>query len=271
MPSADVLTRPSRGPDQVLTYGSRTDHLADLRFARGPAAAIAMPLVLFIHGGFWRAAYDRQHTGPLTDALADHGFAVCTPEFRRTGQAGGGWPGTFDDIALAVSVLPALVTSVSDGRVDTSRLVLAGHSAGGHLALWAAAGLVGPEPSAEVISLAGVCDLTACYRQGLDGDAAGALIGGGPETFPDRYAAADPMSRVPLGARMTLVHGTSDRRVPWEYSRDFAAKAQAAGDQADLELLSGCGHFELIDPLSVAWPVVLAGFRSAADRLRETS
>jgi hypothetical protein len=185
MPSADVLTRPSRGPDQVFTYGSQTDQLADLRFARGSSSPAIPPAVI--------------------------------------GRSG------------------------------------------------AAAGLAGLEPRAEVISLAGVCDLTACYRQGLDGDAAGALIGGGPEKFPDRYAAADPMSRVPIGVRVTLVHGTSDQRVPWDYSRDFAAKDQAAGDQADLELLSGCGHFELIDPLSAAWPVVLAAFQSAADRLSETS
>jgi acetyl esterase/lipase len=324
MPAADVLTRPSRGPDLVLTYGPEADHVADVRFGR-TGRPDAQPLIVFLHGGFWRSAYDRAHTGPLAAALADAGFTVCTPEFRRTGQPGGGWPGTFDDVSLAVRVLPALVAQHSDGRVDADRVILSGHSAGGQLSIWAARacrpagvdalgdsgrGDGGPgagsrgagmrdagmrdegmrdagmrdeampgagsrgegapaagKPRLEVVSLAGVCDLAACYRQGLDDDAAGALMGGGPDAFPDRYAAADPMSLVPLGVRMTLLHGTKDQRVPWEYSRDLAANAQAAGDQAELRLLPDRDHFALIDPLSAAWPVVAGAFGAAADRL----
>ncbi|HEU5419556.1 MAG TPA: alpha/beta hydrolase [Streptosporangiaceae bacterium] len=234
------------------------------------------PLVIFLHGGFWRSAYDRTHVGPLSEALAAAGFAVCAPEYRRTGQPGGGWPGTFDDVAAAVDALPEIAAQASGGVADASRVVLAGHSAGGHLALWAAsrdrlsasAPWRARPPSrpavAGVVSLAGVCDLAACYRLGLDGDAAGDLMGGGPERFPDRYRAADPMSLVPAAAPAWLVHGTVDNRVPDSQSREYTDRAAAAGGQVHVEVLPGCGHFELIDPLSAVWPAVLGAFRAAA-------
>lgn len=273
MQGADVLSRPSRPPDFVLSYGEGNERVADLRRPSGQPGSRAetiggpRPLVLFLHGGFWRAAYDRAHAGPLAEALAANGFVVCTPEYRRVGQPGGGWPGTFDDVADAVRILPGAVTQATGGLIDPGRVVVAGHSAGGHLALWVAA-QTGAERTVTsqlaVVSLAGVCDLAATYRQNLDNGAAAALIGGGPELFPGRYAAADPMNLVPIGAGLTLLHGSSDNRVPWQQSRDFAAKALAAGDQADFRLLEGRDHFALIDPLSAAWPAVLAAFRSAA-------
>jgi acetyl esterase/lipase len=239
--------------------------------------------VIFLHGGFWRSSYDRAHAGPLSEALAAAGFAVCAPEYRRTGQPEGGWPGTFDDVAAAVDTLPQLAAQVSCGMADPDRVVLAGHSAGGHLALWAAsrgrlpadapwhASWHAPQPGAAglgagvgVVSLAGVCDLAACYRLGLGSGAAAALMGGGPVQFPDRYRVADPLTLVPAGAPAWLVHGTADDRVPDSLSRDYAAAAVAAGGQAHVELLPGCGHFEVIDPLSAAWPGVLDAFRAAA-------
>jgi acetyl esterase/lipase len=265
MHQSDVLSRPSRRPDQTLSYGSLAGHIADLWLPSATAGSAA-PLVLFVHGGFWRAAYDRRHVGPLAEALAASGFAVCAPEYRRTGQQGGGWPGTFDDIRSAVAALPAGVALAADGRVDVARLILAGHSAGGHLALWAASrlgGLAGPAARA-VVSLAGVCDLADCYRRNLDRGAAGDLMGGGPDQVPERYAAADPSRAVPVGIPVGLVHGTSDDRVPWQQSRDYGQRASAAGDQVRCMLLPGIGHFELIDPLSTAWPAVLAEFHAAA-------
>lgn len=279
MPPADVLSRPSRRPDLVLSYGLGRDAVADVRIpAAGPevksSSAGPLPLVLFLHGGFWRAAYDRTHAGPLAEALADDGFVVCTPEFRKVGQAGGGWPGTFEDVATAVTVLPGLVAKGASGLADCSRLIIAGHSAGGHLALWAAAQLGAAaqqsQPGLEVISLAGVCDLAACYREGLGSNAAADLMGGGPDLFPGRYAAADPMNLTPLGAAISLVHGTADDRVPYAQSQEFGAKAQAAGDAVTCAVLPGCGHFEVIDPLSSAWPIVLHAFRAAASRLGRT-
>ncbi len=285
----DVLTRPAPPPDHVLRYGPGPAHVVDVRLPPGLGlrdAARPPVLVLLLHGGFWRAAYDRTHLGPLSAALAAENFVVCTPEFRRTGQPGGGWPGTFDDVAAAVDRLPGLVRSVLPGAAGPGRVILAGHSAGGHLALWSAgrhrlgadspwhgvpgrAGADGVSGSsgadvAGVVALAPVSDLAACYRAGLDDDAAGALLGGGPEEQPDRYAAADPARLVPLGVPVRIVHDTADDRVPFAMSRSFAELARTAGDVVELDVLAGGGHFGVIDPLSGAWPVVLAAFRAVA-------
>jgi acetyl esterase/lipase len=262
MQSADVLSRPARPPDLTLTYG-RPDLLADLFLppaGHGPAAA---PLIVFVHGGFWRSAYDRKHAGPLAEALAAAGFAVCVPEYRRVGQDGGGWPGTFDDIRAAAERLPGLAAGAVAGRIGDASPVLAGHSAGGHLALWVAG-----QPAAAgvmaVVSLAGVCDLAACYRDGLGQGAAAALMGGGPDQFPERYQHADPRAALPVAAGVVLIHGQRDDRVPWRQSADYAAAASAAGAEPRCVLLPEADHFDLIDPLSAAWPAVLAGFRTAA-------
>lgn len=252
----EVLTRPAPPPDLTVRYGDHPDHVADVRL---PAGVGAVPLVLFLHGGFWRAAYDRQHTGPLAAALADPGarpaVAVASIEFRRTGQPGGGWPGTFDDVASAVRTVPALVAAAAPGRVDGSRTVLAGHSAGGHLALWAAREA---RTIRGVLALAPVCDLTAAYARDLDDGAVATLLGGGPAEQPDRYAAADPMARLPLGVPMTIVHGEQDRQVPVSLARDYAAAARAAGDRVTLVTPPEAEHFGLIDPQSPVWPEVVA-------------
>jgi len=264
MQPADVLSRPARPPDLTLRYGLE-DQAADLWLppddTKGPA-----PLILFLHGGFWRAAYDRTHAGPLAEALSAAGLAVCLPEYRRVGQPGGGWPGTFDDVLAAVRELPALVSLAVAGRVSTDRMVLAGHSAGGHLALWAAARSAGPTRpyGLTVISLAGVCDLAGCHRLGLGQGAAGELMGGGPEQFPDRYLAADPMAAIPPPARVVLIHGLADDRVPWQQSGSYATAATAAGGEARCVLLPDAGHFDVIDPLTPVWPAVQAEFLSAS-------
>lgn len=273
-----MLTRPAPAPDQVIRYGPDPDQVADLRLpplwgVPGAASRGGAVLVLLLHGGFWRAAFDRTHTGPMAAALAAESFVVCTPEFRRVGQAGGGWPGTFDDVAAAVDLLPGLVTSAVPGAPRNWRVVLAGHSAGGHLALWSAGRpLLAPGNPwraeagrvAGVVALAPVSDLAACSRQGLGDHAADHLLGGGPEQQPERYAAADPARMIPLGVRLRVVHGSDDDRVPCAMSRRFTGQARAAGDDAALTELPGTGHFEVIDPLSPAWPAVLDAFRSVA-------
>src|SRR5258706_6241788 len=162
--------------------------------SRGGTGA-RVPFTIFLHGGFWRAEYGREHAGPLAEALAAAGFVVCAPEYRRTGQAGGGWPGTFDDVAAAVDRLPGLVAESTDGLVaaDPADVVLAGHSAGGHLALWAASRHRLPPGSRwhagrsgwrGVIALAAVSDLAGSYRKALGRRAPGAMMGGGPRAFP---------------------------------------------------------------------------------------
>jgi acetyl esterase/lipase len=252
--------------------------------------------VLFFHGGFWQAAYDRTHTGTLAAALAAAGFVACTPEYRRIGQPGGGWPGMFDDVAAAVDKLPGLIAEAAgslDARsaghlearragilesgpgepdwVAPERVLLAGHSAGGHLAMWSAgrhrlpAGSRWHAPApvcSGVVALAPVSDLTACHALGLENHVVDRLIGGGPDRYPERYDVADPARLIPLGRPMRIVHGDEDDRVPHEMSRDYTARAVQAGDLVVLDELPGCGHFELIDPLSTAWPTVLAAFQA---------
>lgn len=188
------------------------------------------PTVVVIHGGFWRARYTAPLMDPMCDALAALGFAVWNIEYRRVG-AGGGYPETLDDVAAAC-------------RAASDPVLAIGHSAGGHLALWAAAeGLV---PAA--ISLAGVCDLAGAARNGVGNGAVLDLMGGGPDELPDDYARADPLQRLPFAAEVTLVHGVNDDIVPLEQSRTFAA---ASGCQ--LVELPATGHFEVIDPRSEAW------------------
>ena len=270
-PPDDVLTRPAPPPDHAIRYGTSPEHVADVRLP--PATSRPAPLVIFLHGGFWRAAYDRSHTGPMAAALAAAGYAVCVPEFRRTGQAGGGWPGTFEDVAAAVDRSPALVRKAAGpGVVADEPALLAGHSAGGHLALWAAGRhLLGPDSgwhtdsrARGVVVLAGVSGLADCYDQRLGNGAAADLMGGGPARFPQRYRVADPAGLLPLGCPVRLVHGSLDDVVPAAMSHHYAAIGRAAGDDTAATEVSGASHVDLIDPLSPAWPDVMAAFEALA-------
>jgi acetyl esterase/lipase len=270
-PPDDVLTRPAPPPDLVIRYGARPEHIADVRLPprRPGAMAPPAPLVIFLHGGFWRARYDRTHTGPMATSLAAAGYAVCVPEFRRTGQPGGGWPGTFEDVAAGVDRSLALVREAagSDVVADGPAL-LAGHSAGGHLALWAAGRhRLGPDSAwrsapmaGGVVVLAGVSGLADCYDQGLGDGAAAALMGGGPGQFPQRYRDADPAVLLPLGCPVRLVHGSLDDVVPAAMSHDYAAIGRGAGDDNTVTEVPGASHLDLIDPLSPAWSQVMAAF-----------
>ncbi len=206
-------------------------------------------MVLVIHGGFWRARYSLEHIGHLCDALTRKGFATWSIEYRRIGDRGGGWPGTFDDMLRALDHLSTLPPRFP---LDLSQTVALGHSAGGHLALWL--GAERPAALRAVISLAGVATLRHAWALGLSDGAVAELLGGTPDEVPERYAAASPIERLPLGVQQVLLHGTDDRLVPIEISRRYHDAALAAGDAARLLPLPRIGHFELIDPYSPAWP-----------------
>jgi acetyl esterase/lipase len=167
------MTRSAAEPDLVLRYGD-AEHIIDVRLpaAPDPAATGPAPTVVILHGGFWRAPFDRVHTRPMADALTKAGFVTVTPEYRRTGQAGGGWPGTLEDVGAALDALPSLLAAATPGRADLSRVVLTGHSAGGQLALWAASRRA-PEALrvSGVVALAPVADLVTADRIDLDDDA----------------------------------------------------------------------------------------------------
>jgi acetyl esterase/lipase len=270
--SRDVLSRAAHPPDRTLSYGPLPEHVVDLRLPAGDEPA---PLVMVVHGGFWGAEWDRAHTGPQSEGLADAGNVVATVEYRRAGMDGGGWPGTFDDLAMVADVVPGVVAAET-GRVATPSAgpVVVGHSAGGHLALWLASRHRLPEsspwhrstatPLAGVVSLAGMGDLVEAEERGLGDHAAAALLGGAPGEQPGRYAVTSPVRWLPLGVRSVLVHGAADPVVPVACSRTYARKATDAGDDVELVELDGVGHFELIDPLSTAWPTVLAAVRRCA-------
>jgi acetyl esterase/lipase len=227
-----------------LTYGDHPDQVVDLW--RPPGTPIA--LLVFVHGGFWRAAFDRTHAVPLARDLAGRGYLVALIEYRRVGQPGGGWPGTLDDVEAAVGA------AIEAGR-ESGPVILAGHSAGGHLALWCAT----RHAVSGVLALAPVADLESGYRLNLGSGAVGAFLGGSPDEVPERYAAADPMRNVPLGVPTVLVHGDLDDRVPVAISRRYHQAARTAGDQVILRELPGLGHFEPIEPDSAAWPAVIEG------------
>ncbi|WBB73753.1 alpha/beta hydrolase [Micromonospora sp. WMMD1128] len=260
MPSdpRDVLTRPAPPPDATVAYGDHPDQCADLRRPAGDGPA--RPLVVVVHGGFWRAEYDRAHTGPMATALAALGHPVAQLEYRRTGPPGGGWPNTLADVRAGVAALPGLAAAALPGRVAPVPPILVGHSAGGHLALYVAAHA--PDTVGGVLALAPIADLAEAYRLDLDGGAVAALLGGGPADVPDRYAATDPSALVPIPARTVVMHGSLDQQVPVSTSRSWVAADQAAGGTAILVELAECEHFGLIAPDSVAWPRVVEALRS---------
>ena len=227
-----------------------------------PAGDGPWPVVALLHGGFWRARRTLELMWPLAADLAGQGLAAWNLEYRRVGQPGGGWPGTCEDVAAGLDHLAGLA-----GRapLDLDRLVVAGHSAGGHLALWSAAraglppGAPGAAPQVTpwlAVSLAGVCDLHAGAADGIGEDAVAGFLGATPDQDPERYRLASPRARLPLGVRQLLVHGDADSRVPVEQSRAYAAAAAAAGDPVELVELAGVDHMAVIDPASPAWAEV---------------
>jgi acetyl esterase/lipase len=193
-------------------------------------------LVAVVHGGFWRSRVDASSIAPLAAALAAAGHRVWNLEYPRVGEAGGGWPGTAAAVADALDALAAAAA----GRP----VAVLGHSAGGHLALWASRG----RPVAAVLALAPVCDLPAAQRQGLGEGAVEEFIGAPPEAAAAAYLEASPGARLPLGVPALLVHGDADQRVPISQSRTYAEAARAAGEEVELLELLGVDHMALIEP-----------------------
>lgn len=264
-----ALSHPSVAPDVTVAYGDDPDQLVDFYVPRaegGPA-----PVVVVLHGGAWRAPYDRRHISPFAAFLAGKGFAVASVEYRRgAGEPGDGdpvagrWPDTFDDVAAAMDALPALVREHVP-RADPRRVVLTGHSAGGHLALWAAARHVlpagspwrtdGPALLRGVVALAPIADFEVADKLGVCGGAARQLLGG-DDHFAERRPHADPGLLLPTGIATTLVQGRTDVVVPQAVAESYARAAAKAGEVVGVTLLEDVGHFPLIDPVADACAVV---------------
>ncbi len=267
-----ALTRRPVAPDATAAYGDDPDQLIDFYAPRGPGGPGGpAPVVVVLHGGAWRGPYDRRHISPFAAFLAGRGFAVASVEYRRgPGERGGGdavagrWPDTLDDVAAALDALDELVRAHLPGA-DPRRTVLTGHSAGGHLALWAAARHLlpadapwrtdGPAPLRGVVALAPIADLAVADELGVCDGAARQLLGGS-EHFAERRPYADPALLLPTGIATTLVQGRTDTDVPQAVAESYADAAAKAGEVVGLTLLEDVGHFPLIDPAADACAVV---------------
>ncbi len=244
--SDEILGLAPPPADQRIRYGRDPQHFADLRF---PSDRSPAPVAMNIHGGFWRAGYDLAHAGHLCAVLAAKGIATFNIEYRRVGDAGGGWPGTFDDIK---SAFRCLRKHAAELNLDAGRILVMGHSAGGQLALCLAA----HEPAITgVISLAGVLDLKRACELHLSNGAVVGYMGGRPEQVPDRYLEASPIE-LPVSASQVLIHGTADDSVPVEFSRNYVARKQERGEQVEYKEIAGADHFDPIDPRSGPWKIV---------------
>lgn len=267
---SEVERMPLPEPGQKITYGSAPQQFGELRL---PPGAGPFPVAVILHGGCWLREFDYVYMTRLAARLTQTlGLATWTPEFRRIGDPGGGWPGTLLDAASATDHLRELARQ---HPLDLQRVLGIGHSAGGHLALWLAARprlppdseLYRPDPLPlrGVIGLAAIGDLLA-YRVGERGSCNSAvdeLVGGPPTRFPRRYSQASPMQRLPLGVPQWLVQGGLDPIVPAGSTQAYATAAKKAGDRVEVLLQAGAGHFDPAVPDSLSWPAVEAAVKAA--------
>jgi acetyl esterase/lipase len=246
--SEDILSRQPPRPDLRLIYGSDPNQFMDIRAPASEHKPSA--LVINIHGGFWRAKYNLDHAGHLCAALTAKGLATANLEYRRVGNEGGAWPGTFSDVRSAYQYL---IQNAEKYDFDTRKVAVMGHSAGAQLALCLAAH---ESQVRAVISLAGVVDLKRTYELHLSHDAVVEFLRGTPGEVPEHYREADPMQLSIAKASQWLIHGASDDTVPPAFSRDYVARKQSAREDVHLVEIAGADHFDLIDPRSSAWKQV---------------
>jgi acetyl esterase/lipase len=237
-----------------IAYGDAPEQFGDL-WSPDDGRSEPRPVVVLVHGGFWRARYALDLMDPLAADLAGRGFVVWNIEYRRVGQEGGGYPGTLDDVGRAVDHL----ADVTEPLLDLERVAFVGHSAGGHLAFWAAGrdrlapGSPGADPAvlpALVIGQGPVGDLVEAVRRGAGNGAVLDLMGGTPEELADEYAVANP--DIGPGVAVAVVRGDRDDVVLRGYS-----VPSAAGPVTEIDV-AGEDHFDLIDPASGSWAEVVA-------------
>jgi acetyl esterase/lipase len=260
---ADIDKLPSKPADAKIPYGDDPLQFGELRLPKG---AGPFPVAVVIHGGCWVSKFATlQNTAALADALRDAGIATWNIEYRRLDNAGGGWPGTFTDIAAGTDRLRDVA---KEHPLDLTRVVTVGHSAGGHLALWAAARAklpkssplyrANPLPLRAAVALGGPGDLRGFYEYAAKicgSNVIDSLMGGSASAVAERYAHGSPVELLPLKVRQVLIVGIDDGVMPPAARESYAAAASKAGDSVEVVEVPG-GHFEVIAPTSAAWPTV---------------
>jgi acetyl esterase/lipase len=235
---------------RTISYGSLAGQVGDLHLPDATYPSV----VCLLHGGFWRMPYGRDEMMPIAQGLVARGFAVWNLEYRRLGAPGGGWPGTFQDVAAGID---HLATLAGDGvAIDLDRVAVVGHSAGGHLALWCAQRNAtrsnGHAPKrvriAAAIGLAPITDLAHGYELACGNNAVADLLGGSPDEQPERYRTSSPIAMLPIGVKQLIMHGSADDILPAGMSRDYARAAITKGDDVCFVELDDLGHMEFLDP-----------------------
>jgi acetyl esterase/lipase len=268
----DSLARlPATPPDHRIAYGSGPLQFGHLRLPRGTGPH---PVVVFLHGGCFLSQYTISHVAALEQALAEAGYAVWSIEYRRVGDEGGGWPGTFEDVGRAADFVRELA-----GRypLDLRRVVAAGHSAGGNFALWlptrhrlrpeSPLRVQRPLEVAAVLALTPAPDLAAVHARGVCDNVVDKLMGGPPDRVPERYGDVSPVMRMPVGVPQVVIVGGQDRN--WgPYGRAYHSLAVAAGDTlVRLVDVPASGHFDVVAPTTGTWGLVMEALRDLFARI----
>lgn len=270
MTPADLQALPAEPADYRLTYGDDANQFGELRLPAGPGPH---PVIVLIHGGCWKAEYATlRDLAPMGDALKRDGIATWNIEYRRLGQPGGGWPGTYLDVAHAIDHLRQISSKYG---LDLKHVVVLGHSAGGHLAMWSGTRqnlpknsplyLRKPLPLAGVINLAGTIDMSQniAHMESECKDAVvTGMLGGSPESVPDRFKQASASALLPLRVPQILIWGERDNFIPRPLAEKYVSEAVRAGDRTQLIIVPAVGHFETASPASSAWPSVRKAIRS---------
>lgn len=260
----EVNAIPAAPADRTFAYGSDANQFGQLFLPQGRGP---FPVAVVIHGGCWKKFADLKNTVPMSDALRKAGIATWNIEYRRVDNEGGGWPGSYRDIGAAVDYLR---TIADEYPLDLQRVVVVGHSAGGHLALWTAARprlpegsplyVKDPMPIRGVVNLAGpgrLQSLTAEHLQKVCGSVpVTQLLGGEIDRVPERVRDGSPAEMLPLGVPQVLITGSLDWLIPPALGDEYVALARKAGDDAQMKVIEGAGHFEVIAPTTQAWPAV---------------
>jgi len=245
---------------RTIKYGASNSQVGDLYLPKATRPSV----VCLLHGGFWRMPYGRDEFDPVARDLASRNFAVWNLEYRRMGEPGGGWPGTFQDVAAGIDHLASLV---GEGiELDLGRVVVVGHSAGGHLALWSSAQNHKQSPlhtpvrvrPAGAVGLAAVVDLARTSSLCSGDCAVVAFLDGSPSQQSVRYAVTSPIAMLPLGVNQLIVHGGMDETLPVEIAREYVQAARAAGDSVQFSELPRAGHMDFLDPRSDAHATLCA-------------